>query len=270
VITEDSDKRAKKKDIVVPVSIIECPPIKVAGILLYRPHGYGIACCGQINAEKLDKEVLRCLPPRKKASKKECPTDNLSDVRLLVHTQPKLTGIGKKKPEFFELALGGSVEDKLKTANELLGKEIKFSDIFKPGSACDIFAVTKGKGFQGPVKRHGVAIRHHKSEKTKRGPGSLGPWMGDRTSTAPHAGQMGYHQRCSLNRYIFMIETDPAKFAPKGDFLQYGKVKNEYAVIKGTISGARKRILTMTVTRRTAKIPKDIPKVTHISVGSKQ
>jgi large subunit ribosomal protein L3 len=269
IIIEDTDKKAKKKDIVVPVSIIECPPIKVAAILLYRPHGYGIACCGQINANKLDKEVSMCLPPRKKASKKEYPTENLSDIRLLVHTQPKLTGLGKKKPELFEVGLGGSVDDKLKTANDLLGKEIKFSEIFKPGSMCDIFSVTKGKGYQGPVKRHGVAIRHHKSEKTKRGPGSLGAWMGDRTSTVPHAGQTGYHPRCSLNKFIIMVESDPSKFSPKGGFLQYGNIKNEYAVIKGTVGGARKRIITMTFPRRKVKIPA-IPKITYISVESKQ
>jgi len=37
---------------------------------------------------------------------------------------------------------------------------------------------TKGKGFQGPVKRFGISLRSHKSEKVIRGPGSLGPWKG--------------------------------------------------------------------------------------------
>ncbi|MFB6374603.1 MAG: PhoH family protein, partial [Bradymonadaceae bacterium] len=39
--------------------------------------------------------------------------EELSDVRLLVHTQPTEAGIGKKTPENFEIGIGGTVEEKL-------------------------------------------------------------------------------------------------------------------------------------------------------------
>lgn len=271
IVIDDAEKtsRTKGMEIPVPVSIIECPPLKVAAILLYKKGGYGMRCAGQINAENVDKDVFKCLPPRKNQPK-SASVENLVDVRLLVHTQPKLTGIGKKKPELFEIGLGGSVDDKYKKAEELLGKEIKISDVFKEGECLDIVSVTTGKGFQGPVKRHGVAIRHHKSEKTKRGPGSLGAWMGTRSSTVPHAGQMGYHQRTALNKYIFRIDTDPNKINQTGGFVRYGLVKNEYVMVKGSVGGPRKRLVTMTVPRRTKRVYKEIPKITYVSVRSKQ
>ena len=48
----------------------------------------------------------------------------------------------------------------------------------KDGDQLDFHCVTKGKGYQGPVKRFGIQIRARKAEKTKRGPGSLGSWKG--------------------------------------------------------------------------------------------
>lgn len=271
IIIEDEDKfsRTKGMEVPIPVSVVECPPVKVAAILLYKKSGYGMRCSGQINADKLDKEVFKCLPPVKKKSEKTPSTENLSDVRLLVHTQPKLTGIGKKKPELREIGLGGSVDDRLKAAQDLLGKEIKVSDVFKPGEFVDIFSVTKGKGYQGPVKRHGVSIRRHKSEKTKRGPGSLGPWTGNRPMTVPHAGQMGFMPRYDINKYIFKIDSDAAQINPKGGFLQYGLVKNDYLLIKGSVGGARSRLITMTVPKRRVKV-KEVPKIAHVSLSSKQ
>ena len=115
----------------------------------------------------------------------------------------------------------------------------------------------------------GVTIRQHKSEKTKRGPGSLGAWSGPRMMTVPHAGQMGYMPRYEMNKYIFKIDSDPKSIKMKGGFLQYGDVKNDYLLIKGSVGGARKRLVTMTVPKRKGKAYKDI-NITSISVSSKQ
>ena len=76
------------------------------------------------------------------------------------------------------MKIGGSIEEKFKFAKENLGKEILILDVFKQGDQIDVHSITKGKGFQGPVKRFGITIRTHKSEKAKRNPGSLGPWYG--------------------------------------------------------------------------------------------
>ncbi|MEL6652915.1 MAG: 50S ribosomal protein L3 [Bacteroidota bacterium] len=51
-------------------------------------------------------------------------------------------------------------------------------DIFEEGEFVDIVGISKGKGFQGVVKRHGfhgVGGRTHGQHNRERAPGSLGP-----------------------------------------------------------------------------------------------
>ena len=63
-------------------------------------------------------------------------------------------------------------EDKVK-----LGMEIKISDLFNENEFLDVSAVSKGKGFQGVVKRHnfaGVGQNTHGQHNRNRAPGSIG------------------------------------------------------------------------------------------------
>jgi len=78
-----------------------------------------------------------------------------------------------------------------------MNKDISVKDVLSAGSYVDARAITVGKGTQGPVKRFGVNLRSHKSEKTIRGPGSLGSWIaqGHTMYRMAFAGQMGYHHR---------------------------------------------------------------------------
>lgn len=58
-----------------------------------------------------------------------------------------------------------------------IGDEIGV-DIFEEGEWVDIVGLSKGKGFQGVVKRHGfsgVGARTHGQHNRERAPGSLGP-----------------------------------------------------------------------------------------------
>ena len=260
----------KNEDIQVPVTVLECPPIKVAAIMLYTQDAYGLHCAGQITSDKLDKELTRSLILPKKPTKKT-ETKNIAEVRVLVYTQPKNTTIGKKKPELLELGIGGKVEDKLAFAQSILGKEIKITDVFTEGQLVDTTSITKGKGYQGPVKRFGLALRSHKSEKTKRGPGSLGPWHGFRGYRSPHAGQMGFQQRTEHNKHIIKISDDPTKINVKGGFLRYGIVKQQYALLRGSINGASKRLITLTTPKRPwPKHAKEAPAIVYTSLASKQ
>jgi len=262
----------KGEEISIPVTVIECPPIKVASIILYRKDAYGLHTVGQFNAEKLDKYMERQLPPMKKPAK-ALEAKDFDEVRLLVYTQPHLTGLGKKTPDVFEMGLGGTnPKDKLAFAQSILGKEVKVSEVFNQGQIVDTQSVTKGKGLQGPVKRHGIALRSHKPEKTKRGPGSLGPWHGFRGWRVPHQGQMGFHQRLEHNKLIVSIGDDAKKVNVKGGYLRYGNVKTQYMLIKGSVGGASKRLVTFTAPRRghLVKVPKEAPEITNISVSSKQ
>ena len=160
--------------------------------------------------------------------------------------------IGRKKPEVSELKIGGKdLEEKSAFLNSLLDKEIKINDVFKENQYVDIHAVTKGKGLQGPVKRFGVSLRQHKAEKGTRRVGSLGNWMA-KTWRVAHPGQMGFFKRTEHNKLIFKIGKDD--IATKEGFHKYGKIKNDYVILKGSIAGPKKRVIVMTEPIRDKKI----------------
>jgi large subunit ribosomal protein L3 len=169
------------------------------------------------------------------------------DLRLIVHTNPKITSLPKKKPEIFELSLGGTKDEKLAFAKEKLGKEIDVTEALKLNELVDIHAVTKGKGFQGPVKRFGVQIRSHKSEKSIRNPASLGAWNAQHhiMYRVAHAGQTGYHTRTELNKPVILIANDPSKINPLNGFGRYGNVKTSYIAVLGSIPGPKKRMIRL-------------------------
>ncbi len=262
----------KGEEIFCPATVIECPPIKVAGIRFYKKDNYGLKAVSDIFADNLDKELGKriILPKKKKAVE---PT-NFDDLRLIVYNQPKKTSIGKKVPDLFEVGVKGKKDEKLKTAKELLGKEISVKDVFKAGNLVDIHGISKAKGLQGPVKRFGISLRSHKSEKTKRGPGSLGGWQGQAhfMYRVAHAGRMGYHQRIEFNKWILKISDDPKEIIPKGGFIRYGNVKNTYVLVKGSIPGTSKRGLIMTFPQKpnSHNHPTDAPSIQYISIESKQ
>lgn len=263
---------SKGDEIQVPVTVIECPPVKVASVLLFSKDAYGERCVSQLNAEKLDKQLSRKMILQKKPVK-HSDVKNVTDVRVLVHTQPWLSGLGKKTPEVFELGVGGQkLDDRITFAKSLLGKDVKVSDVFGEGQLVDSVSITKGKGLQGPVKRFHIALRSHKSEKTKRGPGSLGPWHGFRGFRTPHAGQTGFQQRMEHNKYILRVSDDVKKVNVKGGFVRYGLVKAQYLLIRGSVGGASKRLVTLTAARRghLVKLPKEAPEITYTSLASKQ
>jgi len=248
VILTDNKKTSmtKGQDIAVPATIIECPPLKAFSVRFYKNKTYGLSISTEVLHEKLDKDLSRKIAMPKKTKKiDDVKPEDYDAIRLVVYTQPRLTGIGKKKPEVFEISLGGKKEQQLEYAKSVLGKDIRVSDIFKSGQLIDVHAVTKGKGYQGPVKRFGVKIRSHKAEKTKRGPGSLGPWtsQGHIMYRVAHAGKMGYHMRTEHNKAIIKISDDPKDVSPAGGIKHYGTIKNDYLVVKGSVIGPSKRVI---------------------------
>lgn len=262
----------KGKQISIPVTVIECPPLKVASLILYKKSGYGSAVSSQIIYEKLDKELSKKISLPKKPSKKidDIKPEDFEDLRLLVYTQPKLTGIGKKKPELFEVAVGGKKEDQLAFAKEKLGKEITVQEVFTEGNQVDTHSVTIGKGLQGPVKRHGIGLKASKSEKSRRA-AVLGTEGDSKVRyTAHQSGQTGYHRRTEYNKWLLKI-SKPEEVSPKGDFIRYGKMKNTVVLLKGSIGGPSKRLIRFNHSiRPNYKIPKEAPAVRHISQASKQ
>ena len=133
-------------------------------------------------------------------------------------------------------------------------------------------AITTGKGFQGPVKRWGVAILQHKGRKTKRGVATLGPWKPTHVRySVPRAGQMGYHQRVEYNKRILKIGKDGKEASVKGGYIRYGEVKGPYIILKGSVAGTEKRLVRLRQPARPpSALPKSAPQITYISLESPQ
>lgn len=203
---------------------------------------------------KLDKALARKIQLPKKTTKNLEDVKEFDDLRILVHSNPKETLIGTKKPKLLEIALGGSKEDKLNYVKENFGKTISVKDVFENVNLIDIQGVTKGKGFQGTVKRFGVPIRQHKGEKVKRGIGNLGAWTPKRVDfRVPQAGKMGYHQRIEFNKLVLKVGDNGEDVNPKGGINSYGLVKTEYVLVKGSVVGPKKRAVFMSNARRPSK-----------------
>lgn len=259
----------KGEEIFIPATIVECPPIRILAVNFYKKTVYGLILSSTLCSKKLNKEISRMIPMPKKTKHgfEHYKPEDYADIRIIAYTQPALIGIGKKKPEVFEIKLGGNIADKFNFAKEHFEKELTLKDTLKEGQFVDVHSITKGKGFQGPVKRFGVALRQHKSEKTKRGPGSLGPWCGQGHIMwrVAHAGKMGYHQRTEYNKQIIKMGDKPEDVNPKGGFLNYGLVKNPFVLIKGSVAGSRKRLILLAETIRPDKTAqKEAPVIRYI------
>ncbi len=259
------------KEIACAATVIETPPLKVCGIRLLGKTSRGLRTLMEVWAENLDKELGRLLnlpkrtdPEKMRKAEELVKGGKVAEVRVLAHTQPYLCSGPKKKPDLLELAVGGKeAPAKWEYAKSLLGKEIKVSDVFRPGDYVDVTAITKGKGFQGPVKRWGVKILPRKTNDGRRQVGTLGPWTPARVMwTVPAAGQMGYHQRTELNKRILKIGKGE-EVTPKGGFKRWGPVKTEYVLLAGSVPGPTKRLIHLRPARRREAGPP--PVVTYIA-----
>jgi large subunit ribosomal protein L3 len=92
------------------------------------------------------------------------------------------------------------------------GQEIKV-DIFQPGEHADVVGVSRGKGFAGPMKRHGFGglSASHGTERKHRAPGAIGAcatpsrvFKGTRM-----AGQMGNERVTVIN--LEVVHADPER-----------------------------------------------------------
>ncbi len=260
----------KGEKVTTAATLVECPPLKILAIRAYTSTAYGLEITFQLNASSLDKLLGRKISlPKQLKEGKEGKLDSVTEIRVVAYTQPSLTGFGKKKPEIFEIKIGGVVNEAYTYSKSLLGKEIGLSEVFEAGQFVDSHGISKGYGFEGPIKRFGISLKSHKSEKKRRSAGNLGAWTPSKTShTVPQHGQRGFHQRTEYNKYIFMINKDPSLVMPKGDFPHYGKIRTEYLVLKGSLVGARKRMIYFTPSIRQKKSIKLEP--VYISLESKQ
>ncbi|MBU0898856.1 MAG: 50S ribosomal protein L3 [Nanoarchaeota archaeon] len=249
VIYTDNRKNSPTngQEIVEPVTVLECPSLIVCGIKLYKKSISGPKNTTTIWSDKIPKDLDRKTKIPKKSGKNKIADikeiNDYSDARLLVCTKPRESGFGKKKPELFEMQVGGALEEKWNYIKEKLGSEIKPEEVFKEGDWADVKSVTKGKGFQGPVKRFGVTIRGRKNEKKRRHVGNIGSVGAGRVFPGKIAmpGQLGFQTRTEYNKRILKIGT--GGITPKGGFLNYGIIKGNYMLIHGSVPGPKKRLI---------------------------
>jgi large subunit ribosomal protein L3 len=146
-----------------------------------------------------------------------------------------------------------------------MGKEIKVSDIFRPGEYLDVIAITKGKGTQGVVKRFGVRIQFRKDMKHHRQIGTLGSQSPGRVRwTVPRAGQLGFFQRTEFNKRLLKIGEDAKEINPSSGFTNYGVVKSNYILLEGSVPGPKKRMIMMRLSIRPPKtqfLPAEIKEI---------
>jgi large subunit ribosomal protein L3 len=115
-----------------------------------------------------------------------------------------------------------------------LGQEVRVDTVFMQGDTVDVSARSKGKGFQGVVRRHhfsGVGSQTHGQSDRQRAPGSIGG------SSYPSrvfkgmrmAGRMGFDNVTVKNLKVL-------KVIPESNLI----------LVKGSIPGAKNTYVTIT------------------------
>jgi large subunit ribosomal protein L3 len=246
---DTADSLTKGKRIAIPSTVIECPTMKIYSVRFYKNRK--VMKDVIVSSEKELKRKVK-LPKEKKSIE---GVNGYDDVRVIVYSQVKDIAVNKKAPDLMEIAIQGSLDEKINFIKEKIGKEIFVSEVFKEGLV-DVRAVTRGFGTQGPMDRFGIGLKDHKTEKGLRRPGSLGPWHPARvTFRTSQAGQHGYHSRMEYNKLIVKIgKTSEKDITPKGGFSHYGELKKDYMLLKGSIPGPKKRGLIITPSIKPSRI----------------
>ncbi len=260
------DSATSNKEVFTPLTIIECPPLVAFGIRAYNKTPYGLKVSGEMHMTNPSKDLSRKVKLTKTPSQKDITGDVLT---LILHSQPR-TAVGKKTPEVFECRVGGAnFEQQYEYAKNVLGKEIKVTDIFKPGDFIDVHAVTKGKGVQGPVKRFHVKTQPRVKNAKKRHVGTLGGRATATRWTVPQAGQLGFFTRTEYNKRIIKVGVKGNNITPNGGFVNYGIVNGNYIAIKGSVPGSIKRLIRFRPAVRHF-VDQGDPEVSYVSTESKQ
>ena len=239
----------KDKKIILSSTILEIPAIKIFSIRFYKNN--------LVKSEIVvsdDKELKRRLKIGKKKEHKIDEIKDYDDIRLIIYSKAKDTGI-KKTPDIAEVAIGGKLDEKLAFVKEKVGKEIFAHEFLKDMKIVDVRGLTKGKGLQDVITRFGIKLRQHKTEKGQRRPGTLGPWHPAHVLfRVPQAGQLGLFTRIIYNNKILAFGKISEKdINPKYGWKHYGKIKTEYLILQGSVQGAEKRPLLLTSHLRVSK-----------------
>ncbi|KAF7353074.1 hypothetical protein MVEN_01275400 [Mycena venus] len=241
-VVRDLDRpgsKMHKKEVVEAVTIIETPPLIVVGVVGYV----------ETPSRSAHPHHRLGVPPKKaftRYAKKHAEDNGKSVARELERIRKYCTVVN-----------GGSVSDKVET------------------ECVDVIAVTKGHGFEGVTHRWGTKKLPRKTHKGLRKVACIGAWHPSKVMfSVARAGQNGYHHRTELNKKIYRIgsgtddanastESDVTKklITPMGGFPHYGIVKNDFLMLKGSVPGTKKRVITIRKSLMVHTSRRDLEKV---------
>ncbi|HET6716919.1 MAG: 50S ribosomal protein L3 [Nitrososphaerota archaeon] len=263
------------KNIMNSSTLIATPPLKIIGVRGYTETTYGKNAVFDAFAKDSDKLLSKKAPFKFKEGKLEeinSHVDKIKHVVAVVSSYPSSASLSQKKPFVWEIPIGGKdTKSKIDYVVNNFGKQVNIKDVFEAGQFIDISAITRGKGVEGPITRFGVKRKQHKSRKSVRALGTLGPISpAVVTYTVPRQGQRGFHQRTEYNKRILIISNSDKdsdfKINPKGGFEHYGLVKNDYIIVKGSVAGVPKRLIKMRFPIRASSKKVIEPKVLEVLV----
>ncbi len=278
---ERPGSKLHKKEAVESVTIIETPPMVVVGVVGYVATPHGLRTLTTVWATHLSDDVKRRFYKNwysskkkaftkyaKKASEKpleyEAEINRIKQysqvVRVLAHTQIRKLKLRQKVANLLEIQVnGGDIAAKVDFAKNLFEQEVDVTKVFAEGEVLDICAATRGHGYAGVVSRWGVTRLPRKTHRGLRKVACIGAWHPARVSVrVARAGQQGYHHRTEINKRVLRIgkkgdtksastESDLTEkgITPVGGFPHYGQVNEDWLMIKGCVSGSRKRPVTL-------------------------
>ena len=273
-------KLLNKKEVLEAVTILETPPMIVVGVVGYKDTPRGLRSVATVWAQHLSNECRRrfyknwCNSKRKAFTKYAKSKDfeanmkaNLdkikaqcSIVRVIAHTQVHKVPLGQRKAHMLEIQVNGgkNVQEKLEYAVKLFEKPVSVDQVFAKDEGIDVIGATKGKGYQGVVKRFGVRKLPRKTHRGNRKVACIGAWHPNHVqSTVARAGQLGFFHRTDRNKKIYRVGTGKDRngttefdltekgITPMGGFPHYGIVRNDFLMLKGNCIGPKKRVLTL-------------------------
>jgi len=230
-ILRDVDKpgsKAHKKEVVEAVTVLECPPLVIVGVVGYVETAQGLRALTTVWAEHLNDEVRRrfyknWFKSKKKAftryakkyadGQKEIDTelqrikDYCQVVRVITHTQIRKIKVGQKKAHIMEIQVnGGSISDKVDFAVGYFEKQVPVDAVFANNEMIDICGVSKGRGYEGVITRWGCTRLPRKTHRGLRKVACIGAWHPAKVQySVARAGQNGCHHRTEMNKKIYRV-----------------------------------------------------------------
>lgn len=275
VMTVDDRDRTPNfgKQFLNPSTVIATPPIRVVGIRGYKRGVIGRYVGFDVYSKDAPKELLRKTDLKYKEdvlAKAEASLSSIDSIMAIVSVVPRDANLPQKRPFVFEIAVSGNDNQlKFEYVKSLFGKDIRINDVFQLGQYVDVLGITRGKGVEGPITRFGVKRKQHKSRKSVRAVGTLGPISPAVVMyTVARQGQRGFHQRTEYNKRILLMSSadkeEQPPINPRGGFKHFGLVRDDYVVLRGSVPGVPKRIVKLRQPMRETRRKVVEPKVVEV------